>query len=186
MIDCVEAKTMTGEAKRNIFLCGFMATGKSSVGRRLAEAVHCEFLDMDALIEAEAGMTIAEIFSSQGEPAFRAMESRMVERIAERSGCVVATGGGTIVNPQNLEKLKRCGVVIALTADIPTILQRSGKENTRPLLQTADRLERIRTLMGQRAPFYAQADIVLDTSSLNINEVVDILADRLRAGGFTP
>jgi shikimate kinase len=177
---------MTREEKRNIFLCGFMATGKSSIGKRLADELHCEFLDMDALIEADEGTTISEIFSSRGEPAFRAMESRMVERITERSGCVVAAGGGTIVNPQNLEKLKRSGVVITLTADIPTILRRSSKEDTRPLLQTADRLERIRTLMEQRAPFYAQADIVLDTSSLNIDEVVDILLERLRACGFTP
>jgi shikimate kinase len=170
---------MLGEEKRNVFLCGFMATGKSSVGKRLAAALNCEFLDMDALIEAEAGTTISEIFSSQGEPAFRAMESLMVDRLAERSGCVVATGGGAIVNPHNLEQMKRNGVVITLTADIPTILRRSAKENTRPLLQTEDRLERIRSLMAQRAPFYALADFVLDTSSLNIDEVVAILLDRL-------
>jgi shikimate kinase len=170
---------MAEAGKRNVYLCGFMATGKSSVGIRLAEALHCEFLDMDALIEAEAGTTISEIFSSHGEPAFRAMESRLVERISERSGCVVATGGGAIVNPQNLEMMKHSGVIITLTADIPIILRRSGKEDTRPLLQTSDRLERIRTLMAQRAPFYAQADIVLDTSSLNIDEVVAILLDRL-------
>lgn len=172
------------EGKRNVFLCGFMATGKSSVGKSLAAALNCEFLDMDALLEAEAGTTISEIFSSQGEPAFRTMESRMVERIAQRSGCVVATGGGTIVDPQNLETLKRGGVVITLTADIPTILRRSAMEDTRPLLQTADRLERIRSLMAQRAPFYARADILLDTSSLGIDEVVDILLERLRKGGF--
>jgi shikimate kinase len=170
---------MPGEGKRNVFLCGFMATGKSSVGKRLAAALNCEFLDMDALIEAEAGTTISEIFSSQGEPAFRAMESLMVDRLAERSGCVVATGGGAIVNPQNLERMKRSGVVITLTADIPTILRRSAGENTRPLLQTEDRMERIRSLMAQRAPFYALADFVLDTSSLNIDEVVAILLDRL-------
>jgi shikimate kinase len=170
---------MAEEGKRNVYLCGFMATGKSSVGKRLAAALHCDFVDMDALIEAEAGTTISEIFASQGEPAFRAMESRMVERMAERSGCIVATGGGVIVNPQNLENMKRSGIVITLTADIQTILRRSGNEDTRPLLQTPDRQERIRTLMEQRAPFYAQADIVLDTSSLNIDEVVAILLDRL-------
>jgi shikimate kinase len=173
---------MAEEGKRNIFLCGFMATGKSSVGKRLAAELHREFLDMDALIETEAGTTISEIFSSQGEAAFRAMESRMVERLAERSGCVVATGGGAIVYPHNLEKMKRSGMVITLTADIPTILRRSEKENTRPLLETVDRLERIRALMEQRAPFYAQADIVLDTSSLGIDEVVTILARIIHEG----
>jgi shikimate kinase len=171
---------MAEEEKRNIFLCGFMATGKSSVGRQLAEALHWEFLDMDALIESEAGMSISDIFSSRGEAAFRAMEARMVERLAESSGCVVATGGGVIVNQENLKIMKRCGVVITLAADVQTILERSGKTDTRPLLQTTDRLERIRTLMEKRAPFYAQADIVLDTSSLTIDEVVSALLDRLQ------
>ncbi|HTY62939.1 MAG TPA: shikimate kinase [Acidobacteriota bacterium] len=174
---------MMGVEQRNVYLCGFMATGKSSVGRRLAAALHCEFLDMDALIEAEAGMSISEIFSSQGEPAFRAMESRMVERLGKRPGCVIATGGGAIVNPRNLENMKRSGVVITLTADIPTILRRSGNEDTRPLLQTPDRLERIRTLLEQRAPFYDRADIIVDTSSLSIDEVVAVLLNRLQQIG---
>jgi len=175
---------MTVEEKRNIILCGFMATGKSSVGKRLAAKLHYRFLDMDSLIEEETGMTIPQIFSTQGEPAFRALESRMVERIAGWSGYVVATGGGTIVNPQNLETLKRCGVVISLTADIRTILLRSGKGDTRPLLQGENKSERIRQLMKQREPFYAQADIVLDTSTLNINQVVRRLVARLQEFGF--
>ena len=175
---------MTVEEKRNIVLCGFMATGKSSVGKRLAAKLHYQFLDMDSLIEEETGMTIPQIFSSQGEPAFRALESRMVERIAGWTGYVVATGGGTIVNPQNLETLKRCGVVISLTADIRTILLRSGKGDTRPLLQGENKSERIRQLMEKREPFYAQADIVQDTSTLNINQVVRRLVERLQEFGF--
>jgi shikimate kinase len=177
---------MTVEEKRNIFLCGFMATGKSSVGKRLAATMRFQFLDMDSLIEEETGMTVPQIFSSQGEPAFRALESRMVARIAGWTGYVVATGGGTIVNPQNLETLKRCGVVISLTADIRTILLRSGKNDTRPLLQGENKLERIRLLMEQREPFYAQADIVLDTSTLSMNQVVRRLVERLQEFGFVP
>jgi len=176
---------MAEEGKRNVFLCGFMATGKSSAGKRLAEALHWEFLDMDALIEAEAGATISEIFAAQGEPAFRAMESRMVRILAARSGCVIAAGGGAIVHPQNLEMMKRSGVVITLTADIPTILRRSAGEDSRPLLQTADRQERIRTLLQQRAPFYDRADIVLDTSPLSVDEVATMLLQRLHEVGFT-
>jgi shikimate kinase len=112
------------------------------------------------------------------------MESRMVERIAERSGCVVATGGGAIVDPRNLENMKRCGVVVTLTADIPTILKRSGDDDTRPLLRAPDRLDRIRTLLDQRAPFYAQADIIVDTSFLNVDEVVAAVLDRLQKKGY--
>src|SRR5947207_2142806 len=92
--------------KRNIIVTGFMATGKSSVGRRLAIRLGYDFLDLDTLIAAEAGMPISQIFSTQGEERFRALESRMVDRVAGRRGCVVATGGGTITNPRNLEALK--------------------------------------------------------------------------------
>jgi shikimate kinase len=170
--------------KRNIILCGFMATGKSSVGKRLAEIVHYEFLDLDIEIEAEAGMSIPEIFSSRGELEFRALESRMVERIAEKTGCVIAAGGGTIVDPQNLARLQRCGVIVTLTADIPTILQRAGKGDDRPMLWEGDRQQKIRTLLQKREHAYSKADIILDTSSLGIDEVARHLLIRLRDFGI--
>jgi shikimate kinase len=171
------------EERRNVILCGFMATGKTSVGKRLAEIMRYSFLDLDAVIEEEAGIPIPEIFSSQGEPAFRKLESEMVQRVAAKSGYVIATGGGTIANPQNLETLKRCGVVITLTADIPTILLRVGSGEDRPMLQ-GDRLERIRTLMELRTPAYAKADILCDTSTLSIDEVARLILNRLQEFGF--
>jgi shikimate kinase len=158
--------------KGNVILCGFMATGKSSVGKQLASVLGYNFLDMDAAIEAEEGCSIPQIFSSRGEPAFRELESRMVDRIAEQNGYVIATGGGTIVNSRNLEKLKRCGILVNLAADVQTILQRAGSADDRPMLRAADREERIRSLMEQRAYAYAQADFSVDTSSLGIDEVV--------------
>jgi shikimate kinase len=177
-----DAMMIAGE-RRNIILCGFMGTGKTSVGKRLAAMAHYDFLDLDAVIEEEAGTSIPQIFSSQGEPAFRKLESRMVERVAVKTGCVIATGGGTIVNPQNLEILKRCGVVITLAADIPTILSRVGSGEDRPML-AGDRQERIRALMEQRAPAYAKADIVVDTSALRIDEVAQLIMHRLQEFGF--
>jgi shikimate kinase len=171
---------LTAEDTRNLILCGFMATGKSSVGRRLAAIIGFDFLDMDAAIEAEEGLSIPQIFAARGEAAFRALESRMVERVAERSRCVVATGGGTIVNPRNLEMLKRCGMLINLTADIETILVRAGSGDDRPMLKEGDRRERIRSLLQQRASAYAQADITVDTSSLTVEEVARQIMDRLR------
>lgn len=175
---------MIGEEKRNVILCGFMATGKSTVGKQLAEAMGYRFLDMDALIEEETGIPIPEIFATQGEPAFRALESQLVERIAAWSGYVVATGGGTIVNPQNLQKLKSCGVVVSLKADIPTILRRTERGDTRPMLKGGDKTERIRQLLELREPFYAQADIILDTSTLTVGQVVQTLIKQLQAYGF--
>lgn len=169
---------MTG-SKPNITLTGFMATGKSVVGRRLAALLGYEFMDLDILIEAEAGMPIPDIFATHGEGAFRAMESRMVERAAGRTGCVVATGGGAVLNPRNLEVLKRSGVVIALTADPEIILSRIGGGEDRPMLQGGDRPERIRHLLAERAPAYAKADLMVDTSTRTVDEVVDHLTGLL-------
>jgi|WetSurMetagenome_2_1015567.scaffolds.fasta_scaffold114213_1 shikimate kinase len=166
--------------KRNLILCGFMATGKSSVGKRLASLVGYDFLDMDACIEAEEGISIPRIFAERGEAAFRALESKMVERIAKSRAYVIATGGGTVVNPLNLEKLKSCGILINLTADIDTIISRAGSGEDRPMLMQGDRRERIRSLMEQRAQAYAQADLTIDTSSGAIEEVAQLILDRLR------
>ncbi len=170
---------MTGGERRNIILCGFMATGKSAVGRRLSEMIDYEFCDMDALIEVEAGMSISQIFSSQGESAFRALESNMVQRLAARARCVIASGGGTIADQRNLEALKHSGVVITLTADVHTILARIGNGDDRPMLRGESKLERIHHLMKQRAQAYAQADIVVDTSSKTIEEVARYILDCL-------
>ncbi len=170
---------MAKAARRNIIVTGFMATGKSSVGRRLAIRLGYDFLDLDTLIAAEAGMSISQIFANQGEDSFRALESRMVDRVAGRAGCVVATGGGTIVNPRNLEALKRSGVVISLTADPDTILSRVGPVDDRPMLWGGDTRERIRLLLEQRAQAYARADLIVDASAQAIDSVVNHILDFL-------
>ncbi len=175
---------MSSGKKRNIVLSGFMGTGKSSVGKRLAELTHYDFLDLDAAIEAEAGISIPQIFSSQGEPAFRALEFQMVERAARQTGLVIAAGGGTVADPRNLEILKSYCILITLTADIPTILRRTGSGDDRPMLIGGDRVQRIRTLLEKRASAYSQADIVLDTSALTIEEVARQLVELLRGFDF--
>lgn len=158
--------------RRNIILGGFMGTGKSSVGRRLAILLGYDFLDLDTLIAAETGTPISQIFAVQGEAAFRALETRMVERVSGRTGCVVATGGGTLVDPGNLERLRRSGVVVALTADPDTILTRIGPSDDRPMLWGGERRERIRLLLAQRAEAYARADLIVDASAQTIDQVV--------------
>jgi shikimate kinase len=163
--------TATRSGTRNIILCGFMATGKSSVGRRLASLLDYEFLDMDAVIEKEEGMSIPQIFASRGEAAFRSLETNLVERLSFKQRCVVATGGGTIVNPKNLETLKRSGVVITLTADPRVILDRVGSGEDRPMLAGGDKTARIAALLKERDAAYSKADMIVDTSALDIDEV---------------
>lgn len=158
-----------------------MATGKSSVGKCLAALMGYDFFDLDASIEAEEGTSIPEIFASKGEAAFRALEAGMVDRVMERSRCVIATGGGTIINPLNLEKLKKSGILINLTANIDTIIARAGSGTDRPMLQQGDRRERIRSLLEQRAHAYAQADIAIDTSALTIEEVARRIMAQLQS-----
>lgn len=173
------------ESKRNIILTGFMATGKSSIGRCLAARLGYEFVDLDGLIEAEAGMRISQIFASQGEAAFRELESRMVERAAGRTGSVIATGGGAIVNPRNLEALKRSGVVIVLTADPEVILSRIRDAEDRPMLRGGEKRERIRRLLAERASAYAKADLSVDTSDRTMDEVVGHLVELLARHGIS-
>ena len=170
---------MSRREARNIVLTGFMATGKSSVGPKLALRLGYEFVDLDALIETEAGMPIPEIFSTYGEDAFRSLESRMLERVAARARCVIATGGGAIVNLRNLELLRRNGVIVTLTAEPDVILERIGGRKDRPMLQGGEMRDRIRQLLGERAAAYAKADLTVDTSTRSVEEVVTHLLEAL-------
>jgi len=159
----------------NIILGGFMGTGKSSVGKRLAERLGYEFVDLDDLIEAEARLPIAQIFATRGETMFRAMEREMVIRVSARTRCVIATGGGAIVEPRNLEVLQGSGVVIALTASAEVILSRVGAGGDRPMLWGADTRQRVVDLLAERTPAYAKADALIDTSARSVDEVVEYI-----------
>ena len=159
-----------------------MGTGKTSVGKRLAERLGYEFVDLDELIEAEAHLPIAEIFATRGEGAFRAMERELVARMRGRERCVIATGGGAIVEPRNLQALRGMGLVIALTASAEVILSRVGSGGDRPMLWGADTRQRVVDLQAQRAPAYAKADALVDTSTRSVEEVVELILTLLTDG----
>jgi shikimate kinase len=159
-------------AKQNIVLTGFMGTGKSEVGKQLTAFLGCKFIDTDIEIEKAEGMSIAQLFADRGEPYFREREKQMVARACLEDGVVIATGGGAMVSETNAARLKASGTVICLTATPEVILKRIQKDETRPLLRSEDRLARIRALLSARATAYAQADAMIDTSHLSVNEVV--------------
>jgi shikimate kinase len=165
----------------NIILTGFMGTGKSSVGKRLAKRLGWEFVDVDRLIEAGARMPIARIFAERGEPVFRRLERRAIARAAKGDRQVIATGGGAFVNPESRARLRLTGPVICLTAKPQVILGRIGKRvDARPLLAgRAGPLARIRALLARRAPAYAHADLTIDTSALSVDEVVERIWETL-------
>ena len=165
----------------NIILTGFMGTGKTSVGKRLAKRLEWRFVDLDQLIEASAKMPITRIFAQRGEAVFRRLERRCISRLIHGQQQVIATGGGAFVDPQNRARLRVSGPVICLTAKPQAILKRVGARlETRPLLHGhGTPLGRIRTLMQQRAPAYAQADVTIDTTNLAVDEIAQRLWERL-------
>lgn len=157
---------------RNIALVGFMGTGKSSVGRLLAEHLHFGFLDTDDHIESRAGKTIAAIFSDDGEAAFRQWERDIVSELSSRKRMVISTGGGVGANEANLASLKAHALVVCLWASPAKIWERIRGQSHRPLLQEADPAEKIRQLLAAREPYYKQADVLLNTEVRSIREVV--------------
>src|ERR1043166_4193713 len=155
----------------NLALIGFMGTGKSSVGRLVADALHFTFLDTDHVIESRAGKSIRKIFEEEGELAFRELERRLVEELARKKKTVTATGGALPANEANLASLKRHALVVCLWASPEKILERVRHQTHRPLLNEPEPLAKIRDLLAQREPYYRQADVLVNTEMRSLREV---------------
>ncbi len=165
---------------KNIILIGFMGVGKTSVGTRLAQDLGFSFVDTDVLIEADQKITITEIFSNFGEQYFRDVESRVIRQVLENEGQVVSTGGGAVIRDENRRSFKENGVTICLTARPEVIYDRIRHETHRPLLQVADPPGKIRELLTARAPFYHQADFIIDTSDQSVGAVISEIKEKVR------
>jgi shikimate kinase len=168
--------------KTNIALIGFMGTGKTVVGKALAEKLNKEFVELDALIEQKAGKSIPEIFQQDGEVAFRELEIEVAKEVARKKNQVIACGGGIVLNKINIDRLKRESIIVHLTASPQVILKRtSGDGETRPLLNVSDKAGEIRELLRFRKPFYERAaDIKINTSKLNINLATEQIISKLK------
>ena len=156
---------------RNLALIGFMGSGKSAVGRLVAEQLHFTFLDTDEVIETRAGKPITGIFAQEGEPVFREYERRLVEELGARSKMVFSTGGGLPINPVNLANLKTHSLVVCLWASPETIYERVRHQTHRPLLNNPDPLAKILQLLAIREPHYRQADVLVSTELRSVKEV---------------
>jgi len=156
----------------NLYLVGFMGTGKTTIGRAAAQRLDFNLLDSDHEIERQEGKTIAEIFASAGEPAFRQLERKFVENGHPATRTVISCGGGLVIQPGMLDLLNSRGVVICLHASIETILARTGRHQHRPLLNVEDPDLRVRTLYAEREPIYKRAGTVILTDSRSMNEIV--------------
>ena len=168
-------------AAPNLVLVGFMGTGKSAIGRRVAEHLGLPFVDTDDAIVAQAGCSIPEIFAREGETGFRAREHRVALEVSAQGGRVVATGGGIVLDPANLLAFRESGLLIALTARPETILERVGADTNRPLLDHPDRLQRITELLAEREGIYAGIRPTIATDELSLTQKVERVVELYQA-----
>ena len=168
--------------KENIILIGFMGVGKTSLGKLLASKLGRAFIDLDEKIERDSNMTIPQIFEMHGEKYFRELEKSAVREVTVRKNLVIATGGGTVKDEENLQLLKNSGVIICLTADAEEIFRRTEKRGERPVLDGGgnERLETIKKLLAEREKFYSQADFKIDTTEWSPLQIVNEICDKIR------
>lgn len=169
----------------NLILIGFMGTGKSALGRVLAGELGYEFIDTDLVIEADCGKRITQIFQEEGEAFFRSLENELARKLSRADRKVIATGGGWVLNPENLSLSRINGFIIALIARPEIIYERIKNETHRPLLAGPDPLTKICRILGEREKLYRDADLVVDTSQGVPEEISQrIIQELIKRGIF--
>jgi shikimate kinase len=148
---------------KNIVLTGFMGTGKTTIGKALAQMLHMKFVDVDEEIESAQGTTINDIFRTCGEQRFRDIETEMIKKLSQEGNLIISTGGGAVLRDENMQALKEKGTIFCLNASVETILKRIADNQDRPLLKVEDPKNKISELLAYRRPFYEKAGIVIDT-----------------------
>ena len=157
----------------NIYLIGLMGAGKTTIGRQLARSLRLPFYDSDKAIEENTGVDIATIFEYEGEDGFRKREKQMIQRLTAIKGIVLATGGGVILSEENRNLLINNGFVVYLQCSVQRVLERTRKDNLRPLLQTDNPKERLEQLFEQRESLYLScADYKIDTGEIQTKVVI--------------
>ena len=160
-----------------------MGTGKTAVGKELAQLLDMKLIDVDMEIEKAEKTTINEIFRQSGEQRFRDKETDMIKAVSRNKNVIISTGGGAVLKKENMDILRENGVIICLTATPETILQRTGANSNRPLLQVENPFKKIKELLDFRKPYYEKADILIDTDDKNplqiAREIIDRLKDRV-------
>ena len=157
----------------NIVLVGFMGTGKSTVGRVIAQKLGFHFIDTDDVIEQTSKAKISDIFAEHGEVYFRDLESQAVKSVALMKNQVVSTGGGVVLRSSNIDLLRTGGPIFCLNATPKAIWDRVRSSRSRPLLRGPDPLKKIETLLDKRAPYYALADHQIETTGVSVDRVAN-------------
>jgi len=166
---------------KTVVMVGMMGAGKTAVGTALARALSVDFSDSDEEIVRAANRSIAEIFERDGEPFFRARETEVIGRLLRGSPCVLSTGGGAFLSKANRQLIRDVGVSVWLRADLELLWQRVRHKSTRPLLRTPNPRETLRALYGARQPFYAMADLTVDSAAdLSLEDMAVRVIEALR------
>jgi len=165
---------------KRIVLIGFMGTGKTAIGKRLAKILGFRFLDIDSIIETREKKSISQIFQDRGEPFFRDLEKKIIEEISSSQGVVIATGGGAVLNRANRDKLKQGGWVVCLTATPEKIQERTSRRTIRPLLTGKEPLETIKNLLRERSQAYSKANLIVDTTHGSVSEITEKILTEYR------
>lgn len=163
---------------KNIILIGMMGSGKSTIGRLLAQKIeNFDFVDTDEEIEKTAKMTIPEIFIDYGESSFRELESGTIKRFCAHENQVISTGGGCVESIENIEALKESGIIFYLKASVDTLFERVKHTDDRPMLYDEDPRKKLKMLLKRREPLYQSADFVIDTENKSQDDIVSELRD---------
>ena len=167
-------------ADRTLFFIGFMGAGKTSVSAAMGRLLNREVIEMDQRIAQDEGMSVSDIFAQKGEPYFRTCETALLQGCAQGEPRIISCGGGVPMREENVAAMRACGTIVLLTARPEVILERVKDSDDRPLLQNRKSVEGISELMEQRRPKYeAAADVTVDTSDLNIEEVCEAVLQQV-------
>ncbi|MCR4783474.1 MAG: shikimate kinase [bacterium] len=167
-------------AKRNLYLVGFMGTGKSTIGRELARVLGRKFVDIDQELEKRHGAAVSELFQQHGEAWFRQKEQELCAELAATHNRVVATGGGSLMNPANFEAFEKSGLLICLYTQRDCLVERLERNDKRPLLRNVDVPEKVDSLLKERQSIYDRIKIRIDTTSCAPLETAKKIADLLK------
>lgn len=169
-------------SQQNIFLIGLMGSGKTTIGRQLARACKLEFVDSDAEIVARTGAEISWIFDIEGEAGFRKREKLVIDELTQRSGIVLATGGGSVLDQDNRNVLASRGVVVYISASLDRLFKRTAKDKSRPLLNNEDPKRVLQALQKERDPFYREiADMVIETDDCTVAQAVKRIRTKIHS-----
>lgn len=157
-----------------------MGTGKTEVGRELSNMLGWKLIDVDDEIVKSKKMSINNLFSQLGEPVFRDIEADMIRSVAANKKTIISTGGGAVLRQENMDFLRKNGIIVCLTASPEIILERTGNSDERPLLRAENPLEKIRELLDFRKPFYERADIVIETGNRTPRQIAGDIIERIK------